>query len=256
MTITGKILFADGTDRSNARVAFYPMSNPQIDASGVLTTPAIVAITDTSGNLPSNFYLKPGSYIVSVGYNKTDSFLITVSEAAGPVDINRLMSASDGADRTYFPAFGLPQAGVNYEVNGTNFSLRNQTTGKYNAIWALSVPPQIQLDDGLSVEFPLTLMSGTGNNWRIWNANFQLFNVGTSKWNTISLTGTEGSEQFVASEEIKDAENPREFAPFIGLNFRLHNNCFQLFNSTTGFYQTIYSTGADGVQQLLALPHE
>ena len=92
MTVTGTFLNANDTPRASTEIRFIPEDNPQADASGVLTAPHIVVVTDVNGVMPSTT-LELGRYIVQVGRNKRDFFKISVPDSAATADVKTLMDA-------------------------------------------------------------------------------------------------------------------------------------------------------------------
>lgn len=125
MTVTGTFLDAQGEPRANTRVKFLPESNPQPDASGVLTAITLTVMTDDDGEI-TPIELEQGIYLVSVGTNSRDQFRITVPDSDATADITTLMEPED------FLAPEITQVGNNFRIKSGYLQLKNIETGLWH----------------------------------------------------------------------------------------------------------------------------
>jgi hypothetical protein len=124
LTVTGTFRDATGELRAGVLVKFLPESNPQPDATGVLTAIVVSVETDEEGEI--SIELEQGTYLVNVATNPRDKFRITVPDSDDTADITTLMEAEE------FEAPGITQVGNNFRIKSGYLQLKNIDTGLWH----------------------------------------------------------------------------------------------------------------------------
>lgn len=94
----------------------------------------------------------------------------------------------------------------------------------------------------------------SGGSWRVKGNNFQIWNLTQSAWVTIFITGAEGFEQIAFGGADTSAADVFADCVYMGkadsgASWRVQGGNFQLYNTVTAAWYTLYIIGAAGVEQ-------
>ena len=129
MLVTGTFRYANTQPRAGVKVSFLPESNPQPDATGVLTAASFSVTLDVNGQIPGGgIALEQGKYLVVVGVVGGDKFRITVPDSAGTAEITTLMDAEE------FTTPEITQVGNNWRIKNGYIQIKNIDTALWHTI--------------------------------------------------------------------------------------------------------------------------
>lgn len=113
--------------------------------------------------------------------------------------------------------------------------------------------------NNLEADASLMLKVPPNGSWRVNNnQQFQLYDVTTESWYTLMVTGVMGAETLTigpADVSTTYACGYMESTPANG-SWRVLNNNFQIYNSTTNLWYTLFVSGPAGAETLTIGPGE